>query len=60
MLTAPSHRLSLAIEKATRMADQQPPVVREQVTEPEELVKGRAWRALAARSATWLQAPAAS
>jgi hypothetical protein len=41
------------------MADQQPSIVMEQVTDPEELAKGRAWRARADRNAAWLQAHAA-
>jgi hypothetical protein len=41
------------------MADRQPQIVMEQVTDPEELARGRAWRARADRNAAWLQAHAA-
>jgi hypothetical protein len=41
------------------MAEQQPPIVMEEVTDPEELARGQAWRARADRNAAWLQAHAA-
>jgi hypothetical protein len=41
------------------VAKQQPPIVMEEVTDPEELARGRAWRARADRNAAWLQAHAA-
>jgi hypothetical protein len=41
------------------MADQQPSIVMEEVTDPEELSRGRAWRARADRNAVWLQMHAA-
>lgn len=41
------------------MADQQPSIIMEEVTDPEELARSQAWRARADRNAAWLQAHAA-
>src|SRR5438552_10845416 len=41
------------------MADRQPQIIMEEVTDPEELARGQAWKARADRNAAWLQAHAA-
>lgn len=41
------------------MADQRPPLVMQEVTDPGELARGQTWRARADRNAAWLQAHAA-
>jgi hypothetical protein len=41
------------------MTDQERPIVMEEVTDPEEIAKGREWRTRADRNAAWLQAHAA-
>src|ERR1044071_10225528 len=40
------------------MADRPAQIVMEEVTDPEELARGRAWKARADRNAAWLQAHA--
>ena len=46
-------------EKEVTMANRQVPIVMEEVTDPEELARGRAWKARADRNAAWLQKHAA-
>jgi hypothetical protein len=59
MAAALSLRKLLQGGKAIRMAGWQAPVMMEEVTDPDELARGQAWRAHADRNAAWLQARAA-
>src|SRR5438874_5403314 len=47
-----------AVEEA-QMANRQVQIVMEEVTDPEELARGRAWKVRADRNAAWLQEHAA-